>query len=473
MADEWWYSIEPVEQRSPLERSFFRLVPDSILSFWIGDPSEQRLAFESSLDTLEDGVESLVEELESVLDGIQYLTTPDRKRLHRDVREVADQYDALQTTTWPFSYSSEDLDRLAGIRFELRSARRRIEEYNADFVEKELERYENLFTDVDEEGNDLNEAQRRAIVRNDKYNQVIAGAGTGKTLTLTHRIAYLIERGVEPDRIAAITLTNNATDEIQTRLEERFDVTDVEVNTIHSFANGIAREARSSHADAIDEQQRTNIVEEVISEKTTEGSTDFVWHYRRFLANYRTEVPDLEAYDSREEYVRARAEQSYETLAGEEVASQAEKIIADFLFAHGVEYQYEAIAEWADTAEDKGGYYPDFYLPEYDIYIEHWDIDESGEIAPWFSWSTEEYLEKLEWGRRQFADSDRQLIETYDFEHWADRLERALEHRLSEHGVELEPMDSDELVDYVLGEYERKRQIVNLFSKFLDRNSAT
>jgi DNA helicase-4 len=468
MADECGHSIEPVETRSPLRSAFLRIVPDSFLSLWLGDPTDQRRAFESKLGGIEDEVDSLNEEITNVLAGDRYLTTSNRRELQEDIQAVVDEYDEIRRATWPFLYTNEDIERLAKIRSELQSARQRIREYNRHFVEKELERYEDLFTDVDEKGNDLNEDQRKAVVRDDKYNQVIAGAGTGKTLTLTHRIAYLIERGVDPDRIAAITLTNNATDEIQTRLEERFDITDVEVDTIHAFANGIAREARSSHADAINKQQRNNIVEEVIREKTTEGSTDFAWHYRQFLANYQTEIPDLDAYDSREEYVRARAEQSYETLVGEEVASQAEKAIADFLFTHGIEYQYESIAEWADTAEDKGGYYPDFYLPEYDVYIEHWGIDESGQVAPWFSWSTEDYLDKLEWGRRQFADSDHQLIETYDFEHRADRLERALEHRLSEQRVELEPMDSDELVDYVLGEYERKRQIVRLFSKFLD-----
>ncbi|KDE59892.1 hypothetical protein EL22_15020 [Halostagnicola sp. A56] len=60
------------------------------------------------------------------------------------------------------------------------------------------------------------------------------------------------------------------------------------------------------------------------------------------------------------------------------------------------------------------------------------------------------------------------MIETYDFEYWGGRVERALKHRLSEHDVVLEPMDSDELVEYVLGPYERKRQIVDLFSEFID-----
>ncbi|KMT45875.1 hypothetical protein EL22_26615 [Halostagnicola sp. A56] len=202
--------------------------------------------------------------------------------------------------------------------------------YNAEFVEQELERYAHLVTDVDEMGHDLNEDQQKAIVRDDEYNQVIAGVGTGKTLVLTHRIAYLIERGVNPERIVAITLTNEATDEIQDRLEDRFGITDVEVHTIHGFANAIAREARTGRVDVITDHQRTNIVEEVLREKTSEGGTDFARHYRQFLANYQTEVPELGEFESRAAYVEAVSERSYETLAGEEVASQAEKTIADF-----------------------------------------------------------------------------------------------------------------------------------------------
>jgi hypothetical protein len=66
---------------------------------------------------------------------------------------------------------------------------------------------------------------------------------------------------------------------------------------------------------------------------------------RPVLRQLPDQVPDLDASDSREEYVRARAEGSYETLADEGVASQVEGTIADFLFTHGVEYQYESIAE--------------------------------------------------------------------------------------------------------------------------------
>lgn len=55
MADECGYSIEPVEKRSPLRSTLLRIVPDSFLSLWLGDPADQRRAFESNLEGLKIG----------------------------------------------------------------------------------------------------------------------------------------------------------------------------------------------------------------------------------------------------------------------------------------------------------------------------------------------------------------------------------------------------------------------------------
>src|SRR6218665_1167918 len=54
----------------------------------------------------------------------------------------------------------------------------------------------------------LNLAQLRAIHYTDGACLVLAGAGSGKTRVITHKIAHMIERGLEPGRIAAITFTN-------------------------------------------------------------------------------------------------------------------------------------------------------------------------------------------------------------------------------------------------------------------------
>ena len=65
----------------------------------------------------------------------------------------------------------------------------------------------------------LNEAQKRAVMATEGYVRVIAGAGTGKTRTLTRRYGYLVEAGgVSPGHILAVTFTNKAAGELRDRL---------------------------------------------------------------------------------------------------------------------------------------------------------------------------------------------------------------------------------------------------------------
>ena len=90
---------------------------------------------------------------------------------------------------------------------------------------------------------DLNPVQREAVEHVDGPALVVAGAGSGKTRVLTYRIAYLIQNGVSPHSIIAITFTNKAADEMKKRVVDLVgSVADrMWVSTFHSACVRILR----------------------------------------------------------------------------------------------------------------------------------------------------------------------------------------------------------------------------------------
>lgn len=90
----------------------------------------------------------------------------------------------------------------------------------------------------------LNEPQKRAVTSNQKQILTIAGAGSGKTRVLTMRIARLIEEGINPKNILALTFTNKASKEMKERIEkmiQNININDLMITTFHSFCNKVLR----------------------------------------------------------------------------------------------------------------------------------------------------------------------------------------------------------------------------------------
>lgn len=83
---------------------------------------------------------------------------------------------------------------------------------------------------------ELSFEQRSAVESDAEKTLVVAGAGVGKTRVLTERAKYLLNNGVNPQKLVLITYTNNAAQEIRTRLTDCVGFDKVTMSTIHSYA---------------------------------------------------------------------------------------------------------------------------------------------------------------------------------------------------------------------------------------------
>ena len=89
---------------------------------------------------------------------------------------------------------------------------------------------------------DLTPAQREAVMHFEGPLLIIAGAGSGKTRVITRRVAHLLQEGVRPHNILAITFTNKAADEMRQRVEALVPDSRVWISTFHSLGARLLRQ---------------------------------------------------------------------------------------------------------------------------------------------------------------------------------------------------------------------------------------
>ena len=329
-----------------------------------------------------------------------------------------------------------DFERLLRQSSELRKV---LNDHNIEFARARIEEHSKLL--VDELAAD--EAQRLAIARDDERNLVIAGAGSGKTRAIVGRIRYLLERRVPPGAILAVTFTNKATEEMQSRLKQMgVAIADrgnegVTVSTLHALGKRVVQAAASGPISVADDRWTDSLVASVLRE-AREGrdpklSQLYIGAILHFHRNEDETAPAV------------GGDKTYRTLRGEHVRSLGERIIADFLLTHHVDYKYEAKASWADIGTGRTAYHPDFTLLATGASIEYWGVNRNGEVPSGWTTSSADYRQGMAWKREQFRRAGRKLLEFYDYERTEGTLDSALSDRLTAAGIALRPMTLAEL----------------------------
>jgi len=317
-------------------------------------------------------------------------------------------------------------------------------EHNNNFIDAELKKYKHFFDTV--EKNPLTPKQREAVVVNERSNLVIAGAGSGKTSVMVARVGYVLQKyGLSASEILVVAFGNAAAKELKERTEERLNLTGIDVSTFHSFGQNtiaVVEGKKPSLAPWVEDTNRkAKMIEDILldlSDRDTAFKKTLLDFFAYPFAQYKSQF----GFKTEIEYRQYMHENKVGSLRNDPVKSYEESQIANFLFLNGVNYEYEPFYKHDTATVEHRQYQPDFYLPDYDIYLEHFGIDKNGKTAPFVP--NKAYLEGMEWKRNLHKENETKLIETYSYYQQEGRLLHKLEDILISHGVVLSPVSITE-----------------------------
>jgi DNA helicase-4 len=297
----------------------------------------------------------------------------------------------------------------------LEEHRTKILNYNRNFINQRKEACRHLWN----KGLlSLDDEQQTAIVTDDKYNLVVAAAGSGKTEVLITRIAYLTARnpdGITPHRILAIAYQNKDVKQIQARLDKQYGITGVNVKTLHGLGIEVLKRA-GEMKKILDKNERPRIIKSIYQHKL-EFESDFNQAFLDYVKSLHESKMEENLAD-KVTRLQMKKRLPYTSIDDTKVQSRAEKEILDFLLTSKINGAPVKV-EYEPETRDLGR--PDFYLPEYDLFIENWGLTKNGEVPEWFGQSTVEYKENMERKKSWFAENNKSFVETfaheYDEEH--------------------------------------------------------
>ena len=201
----------------------------------------------------------------------------------------------------------------------------------------------------------------------------------------------------------------------------------------------------------IDEQEQIEVIKLVLERMKKDLEMQKLMD--KFLLYYNAPEYDVKDFDNLNDYYNT-VKRSYITLIKDEngynirVKSNWEVVIANYLVSNWVNVQYEP--KWHFFTDDKWirrTYKPDFYLPDYDIYIEYFWVDKRWRTAPYIA--AKNYVHRMKQKIEQHKQSWNKLIDIrfWDFQNGRDYFLAKLEKQLKKYWVKLEQKTPDETLE--------------------------
>ena len=316
------------------------------------------------------------------------------------------------------------------------------------------------------EGKMLDEQQLRCITKEVHNHLVLAGAGTGKTTTIIGYVKYLLKKKIcIPDDILVLSFTNASAAEMSERLNKEIG-RPIHAQTFHKLGLDIIASVQGKMPKIYSSDIRQFVRKQLDMLIQDLG-------YLRKLCVYLTyngvEQKSEFDFETEEEYRSYLKYNPPITLKKETVKSYGELDIANFLTQNGITYVYEQEYPIDTRTSEFGQYYPDFYLPNFDVYIEYFGINRQGEVPAYFSGKNgmsvaQAYQEGIKWKRELHRKNGTRMIEVYAYEKFEEQLLPKLEERLKKAGVVFTPMSPKDMWSEISGtENQKLDRVAELF----------
>ena len=323
-------------------------------------------------------------------------------------------------------------------------------------------------------------SQKKSVLVDEDATLINAGAGSGKTTTIIHKIIHLLEKKLcKGNEILILAYNNDVQKELKNKVnsikninikDEIKELPENNILTFHAFGrkqlkNKKVSESLKTVSESEEEavEKKVKIIDDIIN--TLLDNDNFkkylIKYFSEYFFTYKDLFQDVKTYSDYVKYIRNIKQK---TLKGDWVRSFEEVEISNYLYLNGIKFEYEKKYEGKHDFKSlhnevdnktknqqkvkelyKGEYHPDFYLTDYDIYLEHFALNKNNE-APLFFKNKDKYYQQYLKKKELHKINKTKLITTYSWQKQEGILTTSLEKQLKKFGVKYKRLKDSEIM---------------------------
>ncbi|MBC6713771.1 UvrD-helicase domain-containing protein [Treponema sp. Marseille-Q3903] len=335
----------------------------------------------------------------------------------------------------------------------------------------------------------LDDDQRKVVLTDEDYCLVIAGAGAGKTTTVAAKVKCLVEKlNIKPEEILVVSFTNKAVEELRDKIKNQLHI-DCPITTFHASGNAILHKQNDEKLNIVQNEKLYFILEDYFNESVLTNEKlvdDLVTFFASYCDAPADEIVDKAILFNKiasssfttlrselgeyEKKIIPSGDKKYVTIQNEQLRSNEEVQIANFLYLNNIEYEYEPKYKFSIEGSIKP-YTPDFIIKQGDkeAYIEHFGVTQDGYSNRYSKEELEKYQKAMKDKVALHKQHGTTLICTCSKYNDGRELTEHLREKLEDDGFILTPKDNKEVMKKISDQDGSRyvRKLINLVDRFI------